>query len=169
MRKYKIIAPLVLLIVLSGCKSCKYSLSGINIPADVKTLSVQYFTNKATLVNPSLSQKFTEGLKDKFLKQTSLTIIASDGDYRLSGFITDYKTEPVATSSSTGAVKNRFTLSVAVVFECPNHTEMNFTETITKFQEFPATDNFQTLENSLSEEVSNQIIQEVFNKVALKW
>jgi hypothetical protein len=46
---------------------------------------------------------------------------------------------------------------------------MNFTETITKFQEFPATDNFQTLENSLSEEVGNQIIQEVFNKVALKW
>jgi hypothetical protein len=144
-------------------------LSGINIPADVKNISVQYFTIKAAMVNPSLSQNFTESLKDKFLKQTSLTVIASDGDYRLSGFITDYKTEPVATSSSTGAVKNRFTLSVAVVFECPNHKEMNFTETITKFQEFPATDNFQTLENSLSEEVGNQIIQEVFNKVALKW
>lgn len=169
MKTFKYIAPLIILLLVTGCKSCKYSLSGINIPADVKTISVQYFTNKAAMVNPSLSQKFTESLKDKFLKQTSLTVIASDGDYRLSGFITDYKTEPVATSSSTGAVKNRFTLSVAVVFECPNHKEMNFTETITKFQEFPATDNFQTLENSLSEEVGNQIIQEVFNKVALKW
>lgn len=169
MKALRIIPTILVLFLLTGCKSCKYSLSGINIPADVKTLSVMYFTNKASMVNPALSQKFTEGLKDKFLKQTSLTIIAADGDYRLSGFITDYKTEPVATSSTTGAVKNRFTLSVAVVFECPNHKEMNFTETITKFQEFPATDNFQSIENSLSEEVSNQIIQEIFNKVALKW
>lgn len=169
MKAIKIIPTILVLFLLTGCKSCKYSLSGINIPADVKTLSVTYFTNKATMVNPSLSQKFTEGLKDKFLKQTSLTIVTADGDYRLSGFITDYKTEPVATSSSTGAVKNRFTLSVAVVFECPNHKEMNFTETITKFQEFPATETFQSIENSLAEEVSNQIIQEIFNKVALKW
>lgn len=169
MKAIKLIPIILVFFLLTGCKSCKYSLSGINIPADVKTLSVQYFTNKATMVNPSLSQKFTEGLKDKFLKQTSLTIISADGDYRLSGFITDYKTEPVATSSSTGAVKNRFTLSVAVVFECPNHKEMNFTETITKFQEFPATETFQSIENSLAEEVSNQIIQEIFNKVALKW
>jgi hypothetical protein len=46
---------------------------------------------------------------------------------------------------------------------------MNFTERITKFQEFNATENFQTIENRLSDEVSTQIIQEIFNKVALKW
>lgn len=168
MRALRYIALLSGILLLAGCKSCKYSLSGINIPPDVKNISVQYFENKASLVNPSLSQKFTEQLKDKFLRQTSLAIIPSEGDYRLSGYVSEYKTEPVATNNSA-ALKNRFTMSVYVVFECPKHKEMNFTETITKFLEFPATSTFQSLESSLSEDVSGQIIQEIYNKVALKW
>lgn len=158
-----------ILLLTAGCKSCKYSLSGINIPPDVKNISIQYFDNKAQYVNPALSQKFTEQLKDKFLRETSLAVVAADGDYKLSGTITGYKTEPVATSSNTGSVKNRFTMEVSVVFECPKHKEMNFTERITRFQEFNASENFQSIENRLSEEVSTQIIQEIFNKVALKW
>lgn len=160
---------LLSLLLLGGCKSCKYSLSGINIPADVKNISIQYFDNKASYVNPSLSQKFTEQLKDKFLRETSLALVGSEGDFRLSGFIVDYKTEPVASTSNTGALKNRFSMTVKAIFECPKHKEMNFTESITRFQEFDASQSFQSIENRLSEEVSAQIIQEIFNKVALKW
>jgi outer membrane cobalamin receptor len=144
-------------------------MSGINIPPDVNNISIQYFTNKAAYVNPTLSQKFTEQLKDKFQRETSLAIVSEEGDYRLSGFISDYKTEAVATSGNTGAVKNRFTMSVSVVFECPKHKDMNFNEKITKFVEFDASENFQNIESRLSEEVGGQIIQEIFNKVALKW
>jgi len=169
LRWHTYIAILMVTLVFSGCKSCKYSLSGINIPADVKNISVQYFNNKATLVNPSLSQKLTEQIKDKFLRQTTLAIVPSEGDYRLSGYISEYKTEPVATSSTTGSVKNRFTISVVVTFECPKHKEMNFNQTVTKFQEFPASDNFQSLESSLTDEVTTQIVQEIYNNIALKW
>jgi hypothetical protein len=150
------------LFLLTGCKSCKYSLSGINIPPDVRSISIQYFQNKAAYVNPSLSQRFTEQLKDKFQRETSLSVVSSEGDYRVSGFITDYRTEPVAT-------KNRFTMVVSVQFECPKHPEMNFTESYSRFQEFDASQNFQTVETSLSEAVSAQIIQDIFNNIALKW
>lgn len=168
MKPYRHILILTLAFMLAGCKSCKYSLSGISIPADVKSLSVKYFENKAVLINPSLSQQFTEQLKDKFLKQTSLAIVPSEGDFKLSGNIVDYKTEPVATNNS-GALKNRFTMSVYVEFECPKHRELEFKETITRYSEFSATQTFQSLESTLSEEVSSQIIQEIFNKVALKF
>jgi hypothetical protein len=157
-------------LLLSGCGcKVKYDLRGVNIPPDVQNISIKYFVNDASYVNPTLSQKFTEQLKDKFLRETKLAVIASEGDYRISGNITDYKTEPVATSTNTGSVKNRFSMTVKVVFECPKHKDMNFTESIYKFQEFDATQNFQSLETALSEEVSRQIIQEIFNKVALKW
>lgn len=168
MRSLKHIPIALMIFTLAGCKSCKYSLSGISIPADVTNFSVQYYENKSSLVNPSLSQKFTEQLKDKFLRQTSLSLVQSDGDYRFSGYIADYKTEPVATSNS-GSLKNRFTMSVYVVFECPKHKDLEFKETITRFVEFPASQTFQSIETSLSEEVSGQIIQEIFNKVALKF
>lgn len=157
------------LLLLTGCKSCKYSLSGINIPADVKNISIAYFDNKAQLVNPSISQKFTEQLKDKFLRETTLAIIANEGDFQLSGFITDYKIEPVATTTATGSAKNRFSMTVKAKFVCPKHKDMDFEENFTKFQEFEATENFQAIENRLAEEVSTQIIQEIFTKIALKW
>lgn len=157
------------LLVLTGCKSCKYSLSGINIPADVQNISIQYFNNQASYINPSLSQKFSEQLKDKFIRETSLAIVPSEGDYKISGSILEYKTESVASSSNTGSLKNRFTMTVKVVFECPKHKDMNFTENISKFQEFEASETFQSIEGRLSEDVSTQIIQEIFNKIALKW
>jgi hypothetical protein len=170
MRASQYLIFLFTLCLLSGC-GCKarYDLKGINIPPDVQNISIQYFTNEASYVNPTLSQRFTEQLKDKFLRETKLTVIASEGDYKLSGTIIDYKTEPVATNSNTGATKNRFTMTVKTVFECPKHKDMNFTENITRFQEFDATQNFQALEASLSDEVNKQIIQEIFNKVALRW
>jgi len=158
------------LCLLSGCGcKVKYDLKGINIPSDVENISIKYFTNEASYVNPTLSQRLTEQLKDKFLKETRLAVVASEGDYKLSGSIIDYKTEPVATNSTAGATKNRFSMTVKVVFECPKHKDMNFTENVYKFQEFDASQNFQTLEASLSDEVSKQIIQEIFNKIALKW
>lgn len=169
MKPNKILFYLIALIALSGCKSCGYSLSGINIPADVKTMSVQFFPNKAPIINPTLSQRFTEQLKDKFLKETSLTIVANNGDYKLSGEILDYKTEVVAFTTNTGSAKNRFSMKVRAVFESTTHKDLNFSEEITKFQEFEATENFQTVEAALSDEVNKQIIQEIFNKIALKW
>ncbi len=171
MRAQQYILFVLTLCLLSGCgcKLPKYDLKGINIPPDVKTISIQYFKNEASYVNPTLSQRLTEQMKDKVLRETKLTVIASEGDYRLSGSIVDYKTEPVATSTNTGSVKNRFSMTVKVVFECPLHKDMNFTENITKFQEFDASQNFQSLETQLSDEVNKQVIQEIFNKIFLKW
>jgi len=159
----------LILFMLAGCKSCKYSLSGINIPPDVKNISVAFFNNQAQLVNPNLSQKFTELLKDKFIRETSLALVPENGDFKVSGSIVDYKTEIAATNSATGSARNRFVMRVKVVFESPKHKEMNFTEEFSNFQEFNATDNFQSLENALSEEVSRQIVQAIFNRIALKW
>ncbi|NQW43527.1 MAG: LptE family protein [Bacteroidetes bacterium] len=159
---------LAILFTLSGCKGC-YRLSGINIPADVKSISVKFFPNKAAIINPTLSQRFTEQLKDKFLRETSLTLVANNGDFKISGEIIDYKTEPIAFNTSTGTAKNRFSMTVRTVFECSTHKDLNFTENIVKFQEFDATQNFQTVEANLSDEVNKQIVQEIFNKIALKW
>ena len=44
---------------LSGCK-VQYSFTGASISPEVKTVSIDYFQNLSTLVNPSLSSKFTE-------------------------------------------------------------------------------------------------------------
>ena len=46
--------------------SCKphVSLSGATIPPEAKTVSVGYFTNNSSLGAPSLSQRFSERIRD---------------------------------------------------------------------------------------------------------
>ena len=54
----------------SGCGI--YTFSGASIPAEAKTVSVQYFPNNAQLVNPLLSNTLTNALNDIFVNQTTL-------------------------------------------------------------------------------------------------
>ena len=44
-----------------------YSFTGASISPDIKTVSVQFFPNRAPIVQPSLSNLFTEKLKDKLI------------------------------------------------------------------------------------------------------
>jgi hypothetical protein len=53
--------------LLIGLQSCKVSLSGASIPKDAKTFSVAFFPNNAPLVQPTLSQTFTEELRNFFI------------------------------------------------------------------------------------------------------
>ena len=65
----------ILGILLAGTVfSCRiaYSFTGANISPQVKTYSVYYFPNRARLINPTLSQSFTEALREKLQRQTSL-------------------------------------------------------------------------------------------------
>ncbi|MDX9908205.1 MAG: hypothetical protein RBS23_01995, partial [Mariniphaga sp.] len=52
--------------------SCRiaYSFTGANISPQVKTYSVYYFPNRSRLINPTLSQSFTEALREKLQRQT---------------------------------------------------------------------------------------------------
>ena len=79
------------------CHSCSiYSFSGASIPAEAKTISVEYFPNHAQLVNPLLSDNFTNALRDAMTNQTTLDVVEADGDLAFEGEITDYRTSPVA-------------------------------------------------------------------------
>ena len=60
------------LVTLTQCK-VGYSFSGVNISEEVETYSVEYFPNRAALVQAQLSQEFTVALQDKIQGNTSLT------------------------------------------------------------------------------------------------
>ena len=63
---------LSVLTLFSGCFWKYYDFKGANIPADIQSFSVQFFTYEASLVNPKLSMAFTEKLKTKFQKDKRL-------------------------------------------------------------------------------------------------
>jgi len=162
---------LFLFIILTcvGCGGVKYGLSGINIPADVKTVSIKLFENKAPLINPLLAQVYTEKLKDKFINQTSLSLVKEKGDWEFEGFISNYAVEPVNRQSIDGGTRNKLTISITVKFVNTKNERDNLEKVYTRFKDFEATSDFASLESSLVDELTDILVQDAFNDTALKW
>jgi len=152
------------LMLFSGC----YSFQGASIPPDVSTFSVGFIENRAASVNPRLSQIVTEKLKDK-MNNTRLNFIRENGDFNFSGFISNYTVTPIAVQGDANATKNRLTIGITMKFDCLKHPNLNFEQEFSNFQDFDATKNFTSLESNLVAEITDQLIQEIFNKAAVNW
>jgi len=63
---------LAAVLLFTGCH-VSYSLRNVSIPAEVKTVKITYFENKARYVNPQLSPKLTDKLTQTVAGQTRLT------------------------------------------------------------------------------------------------
>lgn len=155
------------LIIFTACK-VGYSFTGANIAADVKTVSVDYFPNHALLVNPNLSQSFTEDLKDKFVNQTSLELVSQDGDLQFSGEIISYKTSPAAIQGDL-ASQTRLTIAIAVQFVNTKDSEQDFEKTFTGYSDFPSEKSLNEVEDEAAGEIIEKIINDVFNSSVSNW
>src|SRR5665647_1780391 len=84
-----------------GLSSCHiYSFSGASLSTDIKNVSIKTFTNQASIVVPSLSEKITEKLKDKFLKEMNLKLVEDNGDLTFKGSVVDYRIAPSSISAN---------------------------------------------------------------------
>lgn len=151
----------------SGCGF--YSHSGASVPPDAKTFSVSYIPNLASIVAPTLSQTLTEKLKRKFINETQLRLIKEEGDLQFSGRITDYKNVPVAIQGNQQNAVNRLTLTAEI--ECVNKKDekKNFRQTFSNFVDYPADQNFASVENDLINQVTDMMVTDVFNKAFINW
>jgi len=157
----------ILFLVSMLLSSC-YSFQGASIPPDVETYSVGFFENKATTVNPKLGQTLTEKLKDK-MNNTRLNFTRENGDFNFNGTITGYTIAPVTVQEDANATQNRLSIVVNIKFECVKHKELNFEQSFSGFQDFDASKNFSSLEDNLVAGITDQLIQEIFNKAAVNW
>lgn len=151
--------------------SCKphFSLSGATIPVEAKTISVAFFTNNTTLGKPSMSQKFTEKLRDVVSSQTNLALVKQSGDLQFEGQITDYNISPVAIQSSDAAALNRMTVTVNVKYTCKFDATKNFDQAFTRFTDYDSRSNLSAVEDGLLEEVNRQLTEDIFNKAFNNW
>ncbi len=154
---------------MSSCRIVKYSFTGASISPDVKTVSIDYFQNLASNVNPSLSSKFTEALKDRFITQTSLNVVREYGDLQFSGQIVGYAISPIAIQANETAAKNRLTISVRVKFENSKDKTFNFEKTFSQFDDFNSDQDFASVEADKVEVIITKLIDEIFINSVANW
>jgi hypothetical protein len=146
-----------------------YSFTGASVPAGAKTMSVQYFTNKAKIVEPTLSAVFTNALRDRFTSQTNLEMVEKNGDIALEGEITDYTTTPVAIQADQTAALNRLTITVDVRFSSRLEPSKDFETSFTQYVDYPSTENFNGIKNDLIKRIVDDLTDNIFNKAMVNW
>ena len=146
-----------------------YSFTGASISNDIKTVSIKYFPNNAKIIQPTLSTVLTEKLKEQFITQTNLKIIDLDGDLSFNGEIIEYKIKPVGISSNETATQNRLTIKVKVDFV--NHKEniRSYNATFSRYKDFSSNENLTAIEEELIRDITEQLVEDIFNKALVNW
>ena len=168
---FAILTPMLLVasfLFLLGC-SVKYSFSGASLSPEVKTISIQYFQNMAPLVQPGLSQLLTDELTDKVKSQTNKELVRDLGDVSFEGEIVDYRQAPQAVSGNATASVNRFTISVRVRYANSIEPDLSYEQTFTRYEDFDSALDFSSVEQSLTEKIIEQLIEDIFNKAFVNW
>lgn len=161
--------PVIIVIAFTSC-SIKYSFTGASIPPEVKTINIKYFPNNAPLVEPTLSQTITDGLRDKFSSETSLALVNNGGDLLMEGAITGYRTTPVAIQGDDQAALNRLTITIEVTYVNTFDENMSFENTrFERYADYSSSQNLAEVQEALVAEISQMLITDVFNKAVINW
>lgn len=172
MNKNKLYIITFIVIIITGCK-INYSFTGASIEPGTETISIIDFPNMAPLVNPLLSNTFTEALRDRFLSQTSLQLVKYDGDLNIEGTITGYSTKPMniqaGNASGDQAAQNRLTIIIKVKFVNTKDSDADFETTFTRYSDYSSDKNLQDVEDALVDEIVAQLVDDIFNKSVVNW
>ncbi len=165
----KVILSIVILIATIQSCTVSYTLSGASIAPEVKTVSVQYFTNRAPLAMANIGQYITDELKDKFKSQTSLTLVNDVGHLNFEGEITKYDTRPTAIVGDETAAQNRLSITAHVKFTNEIEPEYNFDSDFSRYADYDSNLDLAQVEQELVEEIVEQLIDDIFNKSVVNW
>jgi hypothetical protein len=168
-RVYNILIFLVTLFFLSRCAGGGYSFTQGAPDPNINTVSIQYFTNQAPLAKPTLSNSFTESLKDLLQTQTKLALVSKYGDIQFEGYISGYRNAPVAITGNETAAKNRLTISVKVKYINTQDPEKNFEQSFSRYSEYNSNLDLTAVEDELILEINDQLVQDIFNKAMSNW
>lgn len=171
MRRITIHLLLFVALVALALPACKinYGFTGASIAANVKTFSVAYFQNRARLVNPNLSQQFTDGLQEKIIKQTSLNQIGDNGDLEFSGQITDYDVRPMTIVSGDMAAQNRLTIGVKVKFTNNKDHTQDWEKSFNAYEDYESSQSLSAVEGTLVPEIIKKLTDDIFNASVANW
>ncbi len=167
-----VIAGLGIVVMLFASCSYKLSLNGASIPPGLKTIDIEFFENNAQLVVPTLSQSFTEALKNRIRTTTNLSIVRGEANATMSGAITSYTIAPVSIQATTGnappiAGASRLTISVKVKYTYEADKKLSFDETFTRYADYKG--DIASQEQALIADINKQLTEDIFNRAFANW
>lgn len=157
------------LIFFTGC-SISYKFNGANINYQTThSISIADFPNNAPMVNPTLSNSLSEGIRDLFQRQTRLQILRKGGDLELEGEIVGYDITQGAIAANSYASESKLTIRVQVRFTNNVNPEDSFDKTYSAYQTFDASRMLTDVQDELCAIIITEIAENIYNDTVAKW
>jgi hypothetical protein len=146
-----------------------YSFTGASISDDVKTVTIQPFVSEEASAPPTLNNLLTESLRDKFVSETNLDFTNTDGDLFFSGAVTKYLLKPIAITADETAAQNRLEITIKVEFINKLDEEYNFINSFSRFADYSSSQELSAVEDQLLEQITEELIEDIYNKSIVNW
>lgn len=152
-------------IVFSSC----YSFKGASLSPELKTIQISNIRMETAGGPSNLSLSINEKLKEYFQRNSTLKITSQNPDLQIEGTIVGYDLTPQAPTSDDKAGLNRLTLRIQ--FQLTNRLDetKNFDQEFSFYQDFPQNQTLSQVEKTLIPKLTDQIILDLFNKIAGDW
>ena len=140
----------------------------VSIPPEVKTVRVSYIENRARYINPLLSPRLSEKLRQKIVNQTRLSQTNGEAHYEISGTITDYSVSTSGISDRQSSMNN-LNVTVSIVFRNRLDEKKNYETAITRNFPFSSGLSLQQAEAQLNDQIVGNLVDEIFNRIFSNW
>lgn len=173
MASIKLLIPFVIFFIGSSC-AVNYNFTGSSVPDEAKRIYIGEFYNVSTGGPSTLDQNFNIAIQEYFQRNTKLLIEKKpiSNEPSLTGTITNYQVSIAgagATATREQAATNRLTISVKASYVNPFNEEDNFDKTFSYSAEYEADRNLSEVESQLIEEITDQLVYQIFNACFGTW
>lgn len=160
------------MVVLCSC-SVNYSFTSTSAPNEAKSISIANFYNESPAGPPSFSQYFTEETKTYYQNNTKLELVPFNGDLTLEGAITGFNITPVAPQQGANGLDvaelSRLTITVRAKYTNQFNEKDNFDQSFSFFSDFDKNKSLTDVQDALIDEISEQIILQIFTRSFDNW
>lgn len=162
-------------LLMAGCGGrVNYSMSGSSTSA--KTISITEFYNNTDLGQANIGQTFTNQLKNYFIQNSSLAVVAEEGELLLEGEVSDFRITPIAPVAASDpnainqASSTRLTITVKVSYVNTVDETMSFTNrSFSFYKDFPNDQNITDVEEQYTRQIFERIVNDIFNASVANW
>ena len=154
---------------LTGCIP-SFRMNGTAINYDIyKTIDISEFPIRAALVYAPLQQTFENKLVDYVTRQTRLQEVDGPADIELTGEITGYSLSPQAVGTDAYATETRLTITVRVKYTDNKNPANNLDQTFSAYRQFSSSLMLTDVQDDLCNQISEELVNLIFNATLGNW
>ncbi len=164
--------PLAFLALSSYYLTSCYSFKSAGIPPEMETFYVEEFDNTSANVVPTLATDFTQKLIDQIRNESRLTRTEYEPHVEFSGAITAFRVTSVAPEEGATTAFNRLEIVVSVNFKnniTADEQKKEWRQSFSFFEDYASDTNLLDIQDSLIENITDQIVEDIFNKAFSDW